>query len=172
MNYTTYDLRRCQDTLNPRTRPNIMVLSHEDDDDAHPYWYAKIIRIFHAMVQHADQLEPVPMNFLWVRWYGRNMNHHSGWKAKHLPRIGFVDSNDPLPFGFLDPIDVIRGCHLIPAFHHGLTEEFLPPSIARLPTDMDEDWYYYYVNMYVPVFFRKSEKILTSIRIDLLIVTC
>jgi hypothetical protein len=149
VNYTSYDLRRCQDSLNPRTHPNIMVLSHEDDDDAHPYWYARIIGIFHALVQHPDHLEPVSMDFLWVRWYGRHIEHRSGWKAKHLPRIGFIDSDGDLPFGFLDPIDVIRGCHLIPAFHYGRTEELLAPSIARLPAENDEDWLFYYVNMYV-----------------------
>lgn len=126
-----------------------MVLSHEDDD-THPYWYAKIIGIFHAIVQHPSKPDPVPMDFLWVRWYGRNILHPSGWKSKHwhLPRIGFVDS-DELPFGFLDPLHVIRGCHLIPAFHHGHTDDLLPPSIARLETENDEDWLYFYVNMFV-----------------------
>ncbi|KAF8802003.1 hypothetical protein BYT27DRAFT_7226594 [Phlegmacium glaucopus] len=147
VNYTSYDLRRCQDSLNPRTHPDIMVLSHEDDD-SHPYWYAKIIGIFHAIVQHPSKPDPVSMDFLWVRWYGRNMTHKSGWRSKHLPRIGFVDSDDALPFGFLDPLHVVRGCHLIPAFHHGRTEDLLPPSIARLEIENDEDWLYYYVNIY------------------------
>lgn len=159
INYTTYDLRRCQDSLNPRTHANIMVLSHEDDnnnndndndnnaEDAHPYWYAKIIGIFHALVRHPNHPEHVSMDFLWVRWYGRDRKHPSGWKAKHLPRIGFINSgsDDTMPFGFLDPTDVIRGCHLIPAFHHGRPDELFPPSIARYK----EDWDYYYVNMYV-----------------------
>jgi hypothetical protein len=126
-----------------------MILSHEDDDDTHPYWYAKIIEIFHAFVRHPDHPEPISMNFLWVRWYGRNIKHRSGWKAKHLPLVGFIGGDATLPFGFLDPIDVIRGCHLIPAFHHGRTDELLPPSVARLPADNDEEWLYYYVNMYV-----------------------
>ena len=145
---TTHHLRRCQDSLNPRTHSNIMVLSHEDDD-THPYWYAKIIGVFHAIVQHPSKPDPTPMDFLWVRWYGRNISHHSGWKSKHLPRIGFVDSDDELPFGFLDPLHIIRGCHLIPAFHHGRTDDLLPPSIARLETENNEDWLYYYVNMFV-----------------------
>jgi hypothetical protein len=39
VNYATYDLRRAQDSLNSRTHPDIMVLSHEDDG-THPYWFA------------------------------------------------------------------------------------------------------------------------------------
>ena len=53
-----------------------------------------------------------------------------------------------MAFGFLDPKEVIRGVHLIPTFHHGRTTTLLPPSItARVPSEKDEDWYYYYVNM-------------------------
>ena len=53
INYTTYDLRRAQDSLNPRTHANVMVLAHEDDAEiSHPYWYAWIIGIFHAFFNH------------------------------------------------------------------------------------------------------------------------
>ena len=37
VNYMTYDMWREQDSLNPRTHANIMVLSQEDDANAHPY---------------------------------------------------------------------------------------------------------------------------------------
>ena len=45
INYTTYDMRREQDFLNPRTHADIMVLSqepetHEDGMPEHPYLYA------------------------------------------------------------------------------------------------------------------------------------
>lgn len=57
VNYTTYDMRRAQDSLNPRVpgHADIMVLSPENEDennDPHPYWYARIIGIFHAHVRH------------------------------------------------------------------------------------------------------------------------
>jgi hypothetical protein len=90
INYTTYDLRHEQDSLNPRTHADIMVLSHEDDD-THPYWYARIIGVFHAAVQFRGlpshpAIEPEVRNidFLWVRWFGRDLTHKSGWKAKRL----------------------------------------------------------------------------------------
>jgi len=149
----TYDLRRGQDSLNSRTHANFMTLSHEDDEgDGYPYWFGRIIGVFHAMVQHSgpdsSSLEPQRMEFLWVRWYGRALEHHGGWKAKHLHQIGFVDSTDPAAFGFLDPREVIRGIHLIPAFMFGQTSKLLSRSpMARDKNENDKDWHGYYVSM-------------------------
>ena len=36
INYTTYDMRQEQDSLNPQTHANIMVLSQEMEPNAHP----------------------------------------------------------------------------------------------------------------------------------------
>ena len=84
------------------------------------------------------------MEFLWVRWFGRELSHRAGWKAKRLHHVGFDEQDQ---FGFLDPNDVIRGVHLIPAFEHGQISDKLGPSIARQPDENDKDWAYYYVNM-------------------------
>lgn len=55
VNYTTYDVHHGQDLFNPQTQHcNIMVRSHKDDLDAHPYWYTCILCIFHAQVLHTD----------------------------------------------------------------------------------------------------------------------
>lgn len=129
-----------------------MVLGHEDDD-THPYWYARILGVFHANVIHrggdAPSFEPRQMDFLWVRWFGRDPNNYrSGWKAKRLHRLGFIPADVPGAFGFLDPQQIIRGIHLIPAFAHGRTSLLLPPSIARPLHDKDKDWKFFYVNMY------------------------
>ncbi|KIJ17498.1 hypothetical protein PAXINDRAFT_110880 [Paxillus involutus ATCC 200175] len=53
VNYTTYDLRHEQDTINPLTRADIMLLSQEDER-THPYWYARVVSIFHVMVEHRN----------------------------------------------------------------------------------------------------------------------
>ena len=149
INYTTYDVRRSQDSLNPRTHGDIMVLS--DDDVTHPYWYARIVGIFHAMVvktgPKAKSREPKKMEFLFVRWFGLDYEELGGWKAKKLHQIGFVEGDGA--FGFVDPADVIRAVHLIPRFTQGRTKEMLGPSFARSILDKDEDWVRYYVNMYV-----------------------
>jgi hypothetical protein len=126
-----------------------MVLSHEDPEDndsenAHPYWYARIIGIFHAMVVHKSSLsnsrEPKKMEFLFVRWFGHDMDDRGGWKSKKLHQIGFVDSDDASAFGFIDPSDVIRAVHLIPCFSWGRTKSPLGHSLTRSIMENDEDW--------------------------------
>ena len=149
VNYTTYDMRRAQDSMNPRTHADIMVLSHENKEK-HPYWYARIIGIFHTNVRHVGPTSkcsnPQKMEFLWVRWFSRDMRYQAGWNSRRLHRVKFTDHDS---FGFLNPKEVIRGVHLLPAFAYGRTSAFLAPSIARQPSEEHEDWNYYYVNMYV-----------------------
>src|ERR1700724_836981 len=105
VNYTTYDLRCAQDSLNSRTHADIMVLSQDEDNNSHPYWYARVVGIFHAMVFHSGPLscssEPQHMEFLLVRWFGRNSSkaYRGGWKRKRLHQIGFVDDEDSPAFG-------------------------------------------------------------------------
>jgi hypothetical protein len=87
-------------------------------------------------------------DFLWVRWYGYDTHARSGFKARRLHQIGFLDSfGDEEAFGFIDPSDVIRTIHLIPAFKLGTSSDFLPPSIARREDEGDEDYVRYYVSM-------------------------
>ena len=95
------------------------------------------------------------MDFLWVRWYDLDMGTRSGFKARQLRQIKFLDSSDAdtAPFGFIDPLDVIRAVHLIPAFHFGKTTLLLSPSLARHEDEGDEDYEQYYINMYVIIFF-------------------
>ena len=89
------------------------------------------------------------INFLWVRWFGRDISFNAGWKAQRLHRVGFLDAREYGAFGFLDPSLVIRGIHLIPAFAHGQTADVLhpPQSVARLPLNENCDWRYYYISM-------------------------
>ena len=151
----TYDLCREQDTINPLSRPNIIVLSHENER-SHPYWYARVIHIFHVMVQHRDGpgslfSAPVRMDVLFVRWFRRDVNYPSGWSAKWLHQLQFFDQESSLDaFGFLEPDCIVRSVHLIPTFHHGYTQELLPgPSCIHCVEDdlPEHDWIYYYINM-------------------------
>lgn len=154
VNYTTYDLRRDQDSLNPRTHGDIMVLAHSsaDEEESHPYWYARIVGIYHADIQFKDPrsnqwTEPKKMEFLFVRWFGLATEATGGWRARRLHQIGFLEAEDPCAFGFVDPTDVIRGAHIIPRFVDGVTNSLLGPSFARSLLDNDEDYVRYYVNM-------------------------
>ncbi|KAF9468095.1 hypothetical protein BDZ94DRAFT_1287378 [Collybia nuda] len=138
VNYTTYDMRRDQDSLNPHTHCDVMVLSPETEQNAHPFWYARVLGVFHTKVLHtgpnSHNRSIQNMEFLWVRW------------------IGFVPEADESPaFGFLDPSLVLRGCHLVPAFGAGRTPDLLKtvsPTAAR-PLGETDDWVNYYVIIWV-----------------------
>ncbi|KLO06038.1 hypothetical protein SCHPADRAFT_895789 [Schizopora paradoxa] len=152
VNYTTYAGRRDQDLFNPRTRPDVMVLSREEGPDAHPFWYAKIVKIFSLTFQYVppgvapwDVLHQ-RVHVLWVRWYGRDTDAAAGWRRRRLHTVGFVPEGDDAAFGFLDPSQIVRGAHLIPAFRYGRTKEMLGESICRDAKEGNEDWKFFYVN--------------------------
>ena len=154
--YTSYDLQRQCDVVNPCTHPDIMLKSPvATRAGAEPYWYARVIGIYHANVWAENPAirggrKTRRMDFLWVRWFGDEPDYRSGIRKARLPKIGFVESTDDFAFSFIDPAKVIRGCHLIPAFNAGRSNVLFPRScsIARRlnPEDVD-DWLNFYVNM-------------------------
>ena len=128
-----------------------MMLSHEDDDDRHPYWYARVIKIFHVNVWYygtgaGNSQVPTRIHVLFVRWFGRDILFKAGWSAKRLHRVGFFKRDDPDSFGFIDPDQVIRCVHLIPAYAHGRTDTRLAASFVRPEEDNDQDFMYFYMN--------------------------
>jgi len=146
-------MRRDYDTIIPRTHPFIMVASPEVGPNAHPFWYASVIGIFHADVQHTGSrsrdFKPHRMEILWVRWLGVVPARSFGRKQAKLPKVGFVPDSDEFAFGFLDPALVIRGCHLLPSFVDGKTTDLLAtkgPTEARMKKEGD-DWANFYVGM-------------------------
>lgn len=153
INYTTYDIRRDYDVINPRTdHRDIMVYAPAEGEDL--YWYARVLGVFHARVVHLDRSEgstqPVTMEFLWVRWFERVQNRANRSISK-LPKVAFVDGDieDSGAFGFVDPSLVIRACHLIPDFEAGRTNTLLSTrtlTAARTPEEND-DWCRFYVMM-------------------------
>lgn len=152
VNYTSYDLRRSQDSMNPRTQPDVMLPALDFDPDTgispsgHPFAYARILGVFHADIIHSVfGLRPKAhsMEFLWVRWYRLDKTFTGGLARRRLHRMELVPETDPSAFGFIDPDDVIRGVHLIPAFAHGSI-----PSTSSYPSNATL-WKFYYVNMYV-----------------------
>ena len=143
-------MRHDQDSINVKTHPDIMLLSYEDpnDKDQNAYWYARVIGIFDAYVQHtspdACSNEIQKKDFLWVQRYILNAasNRHPGWKACWLPQLSFVEPADQVAmFSFLDPNVVVRGIHIIPGFAYGLAEN------GEQPEDNNNMDYFLYVNM-------------------------
>lgn len=155
INYTTYDMRRAYDTINPRTHPFVIVASPETAPGSHSFWYAAVLGVFFANVQHVGKdsrdYRVRRMEFLWVRWLGVVPDHSFGRRQARLPKIGFIPDSDEFAFGFLDPSLVLRGCHLLPAFADGRTTELLPSTTGRItearPSGEEDDWMNYYVGM-------------------------
>jgi hypothetical protein len=150
INYTTYDVRRKQETINPRTpHRDIMVLSDCED---HPFLYARVIGIFHVNVVYTGlemvDYRPRRIEFLWVRWFELDPGAAAGsWATSTMDRLRFPPMADENSFGFLDPADVMRCAHIIPAFSYGkrYTDGKGLSSCA-----MDSaDWRSYYVSRYV-----------------------
>jgi len=151
VHYTTYDLRWEYDVINPRTHPDIMVLSGETKPH-HPYWYAHVLGIYHMDVWLRDEdsmsLKMHEIEVLYVRWLAPVVDHRSGVDCARLPQIAFVEESDYDAFGFLDPNQVIRSAHLIPAFVSGRGTSSLRhgKSFAR-QDDTSDDWEAYYIAM-------------------------
>ncbi|KAL6302526.1 hypothetical protein BKA93DRAFT_712337, partial [Sparassis latifolia] len=149
LNYMTYDVQHEQDTINPSTdHRDVMVLANDDDPHAHPFWYARVLGIYHVNavdLSPNSQAVPQHVEFLFVQWFGINPDWSGGWAARQLDRIGFVPVTDDEAFGFISPAHVLRACHLIPAFAEGRTRNLLTTScIARWEAESD-DWEHFYV---------------------------
>lgn len=94
-----------------------MVLSGESMP-SHLYWYARVLGIYHmeAWIKSEDQPVKHHLEVLWVRWLAPLQTHQFSMKHAHLLKVAFVEESDPDSFRFLNPHQVIRGAHLIPAF--------------------------------------------------------
>ncbi|EGN92234.1 hypothetical protein SERLA73DRAFT_66092, partial [Serpula lacrymans var. lacrymans S7.3] len=79
INYTIYDMCQEHDSVNPRTRCDVMVFSREKKRGGHSYWYTRVLGVFHTQVLHVSlgskDNRPQRMEFLWVCWLGLDLEH-------------------------------------------------------------------------------------------------
>ncbi|KAG9080478.1 hypothetical protein FRC06_006529 [Ceratobasidium sp. 370] len=148
--YTSYDVRRTEDVVNPRFKHYFIMVASSDNDPEHPFWYAKVLGIFHAdivWVNNTRTRTPRRMEFLWVRWM--EVVQPGGWEGCELDRVAYVSGGSYRDaFGFLDPATVIRSAHLIPAFGFGRRNDTLRSGLASDDPELG-DWHSYYVNRFV-----------------------
>ncbi|KAI0313524.1 hypothetical protein OF83DRAFT_1175591 [Amylostereum chailletii] len=166
--YTTYNVRRDQDTIAPDSDRNIVMMltsppdsqsengdtSEDDDDEAFsPYTYARVTGIFHAHVMYTGpglrDAHPRRVEFLWVRWLEQEpFTGNNVWDSNTLEKARYPPVTHPDAFGFMDPADVLRGCHLMPAFAHGHAHD--DSTLGQSYHGHDgEDWNEYYVGRFV-----------------------
>ncbi len=165
VNFTSYDMRRGQDSINPRTHPNIMMLAPPGSD--HPYQYARVVSTFHVNAYRLDPNEPIVpepelLHVLWVRWYDLDHTLPGGFNHFRPHRLKLADLGEE-PFGFIAPEQVLRGIHIVPAERFGRSEQRSLPYRTLMqesrcnsdasteafadPNPRTEDWKYYYVGM-------------------------
>ena len=156
--YTTYDIRRSEDIINPRTSHcDVMLLASPENEDvggtgalppssSHPFIYARVLGIYHVNVIYTGpgmiNYETMRFDFLWVRWF----ELHDGSKIMEetLDRLYFPPMAAEHSFGFVDPQLVLRGCHLLPVFSCGKRHED-GNGLSRISRDGSE-WKSYFVN--------------------------
>jgi hypothetical protein len=120
--FTTYDVRRGIDVINPGTsRCNVMLLADNAGEPLdHHFLYARVLAAYHANVIYTGpgmrDYEARRLDFLWVRWYEVVDPASSGWRTSKLDSLRFPPVNGRNAFSFVDPQDVLRGCHIIPRF--------------------------------------------------------
>ena len=148
INYTAYDVRRTQETVNPRTdHCDVMLLSHQPS--AHPFCYARVLGVYHTNVIYIGpgfkDYQSRRIELLWVQWFDI-LDHPAGWDHTTLDSVKFPPMADADAFDFIDPADVLRCCHIIPAFADGQVH---PDRIALSRNARDgNDWKRYYVNRF------------------------
>lgn len=156
--YTTYDVRRMEDIINPRTSHcDVMMLSdpgpvppNENASD-HPFLYGRVIGIYHANVVYVGpgmkMYDLMRFDFLHIRWFQLEEFHNGrtpGYNSPSLNCLSFPLMAHEDSFSFLDPKLVLRSCHLIPAFSGGKKHS---DGIGFSSMSKDsKDWKYYYVN--------------------------
>lgn len=161
INYTTYDVRRAQDTINPRTdHRDIILLAPWNETiegvSTHQYLYARVLGIYHVNVIYGGQpgrpasYRPRRMEFLWVRWFQTSFDIpvQKGWETASLDRLTFLRLDHEDAFGFVSPDQVLRACHVIPRFSSGRVLSEHNIGISGLADDR-KDWKEYFVNRQV-----------------------
>lgn len=151
--FTTYDVRRGTDIINPGTSHcNIMLLADNVDckdgfSSSHHFLYARVLGVYHANVIYTGpgmrDYETRRLDFLWVRWYEIVDPKSSGWSTSTLDSVCFPPLHGDDAFGFVDPKDVLRGCHIMPNFAKGKRQAD-GIGISRCAKD-SQDYNRYYI---------------------------
>ena len=134
VNYTSYDNQRESDTINPKSHPYILIPKVDCPKKGEPYDYARMLSAFRVEVSYLDFYNPMRwecLDFLWIQRFQYFPASGSPFSTKRYPKIKQLAE-----FGFIDPAQVIRGAHLIPAFIDGQSEG-----------TEGREWRGFYVNM-------------------------
>ena len=95
----------------------------DGSSNLHHFLYARVLGVYHANVIYTGpgmrDYKARRLDFLWVRWYEVVDPASSGWSSSQLDCVRFLPMSRDDAFGFVDPTDVLRGCHIMPNFAKG-----------------------------------------------------
>jgi hypothetical protein len=96
-----------------------MVLADGDDAESHPFLYGCVLGVYHVNVIYTGpgmlDYRARRLEFVWVRWYD-HIKPHGSWSTRTLDQLDFPGEGG---YDFIDPANIMRGCHIIPAFAQG-----------------------------------------------------
>jgi hypothetical protein len=110
------------------SRCNVMFLTDHaggsaDSSTSHHFLYVCVLGAYHVNVIYTgpeiQDYNAHCFDFLWVRWFEVVELAGSGWDNSMLDLVHFPPMHHNDSFGFVDPGDVLRGCHILPAFAKG-----------------------------------------------------
>ena len=164
VSYTTYDVQHKEDILHPSTcQHNIVMLDEQVNDDSttsrsfHPFTYGWVLGIYHVNAIYIGpgmtDYQPICLEFLWVQWY-RRVSTYDSWIAHKLDWLKFCNVEDTDTFSFVDPSDVLCGCHIVPRYWEGQCHSDKKGVLLCARDALD--WKEYYVNR--PVHLQSSSK--------------
>ena len=86
--------------------------------------YAHALGTFHANVIYVGpgsaDYQCQRIKLLWVWWYDIVRMETLGWKNSRMDRLSFPPITWDDALGFVNPSDVLRGCHVTPRFSLGM----------------------------------------------------
>jgi hypothetical protein len=138
-------------TLNEENSPQTNESEQEAEcmSSSSPYAYGRVLGIFHANVicTGNGQVDSNPrrIDFLWVRWY----LFKPATSPFRMDKVEFPPLFKPNSTSFVDPVNVVRACHLIPDFVRG--KRYSVPNKHGTSKNADDgnDWKAYYINQCV-----------------------
>ena len=101
---------------------NVMFITNNagGSSSPHHFLYVHILGVYHTNVIYTGpgmwDNKPCCFDFLWVQWFEAIDPASSGWSTSTLDTVRFPPMHLNSSFSFVDPKDVLCGCHILLAF--------------------------------------------------------
>lgn len=130
VHYTAYDTTKAFDYIAADKHANVMISARTGTQGLHAY--ACVLGLFHLYARNGSQ-EAEKLEVAWIQYYDVVDEDSVGGRC--YPKLRLSTGHDS--FGFIDPQEIIRGCHIIPDFASGM----------QLGCQDKQTYKYYFVNM-------------------------